>query len=141
MRLALVALVLLAQSKPDVLVVRGGRIVPISGPEIENGMILILDNQGRGDGRSRVLEIDPLTQRVVWSYEGDDAHPFFTRFNGSVQRLRNGDTLIVESDGGRAFEVDEGRRIVWEFFNPHRAGKDGELIASLFDLMRIDAPR
>ncbi len=38
MRALLVALVLMAQSKPDILVVRGGRIVPISGPEIENGM-------------------------------------------------------------------------------------------------------
>lgn len=103
---------------------------------LPGGRLLILDNQSQG-GRSRVLEIDILTQRIVWSYEGDTAHPFFTEFNGSVQRLSNGDTLIVESDGGRAFEVDRRKRIVWEFYNPHRAGAHGELIASLFDLVRL----
>jgi hypothetical protein len=101
------------------------------------GTLLLLDNRGLGGRRSRVLEIDPLTQRIVWSYEGDRAHPFFTEFNGSVQRLPNGDTLIVESDAGRAFEIDRDRRIVWEFYNPHRAGDHAQLVASLFDLIRL----
>ena len=104
---------------------------------LPGGTLLVLDNQSRAD-RSRVLEIDPLTQRVVWSFEGDSRQPFFTQFNGSVQRLSNGNTLIVESDGGRAFEVDRGGRTVWEFYNPHRAGAHDELIASLFDLVRIE---
>jgi len=108
---------------------------------LPSGTLLVLDNRGLGAGRSRVLEIDPVTQRMVWSYEGDADHPFWTQFNGSVQRLPNGDTLIVESDGGRAFEVDRGRNIVWEFYNPHRAGARQELIASLFDLVRIDSGR
>jgi hypothetical protein len=104
---------------------------------LPGGTLLVLDNQSQA-GRSRVLEIDPLTQRVMWSFEGDAGHPFFTQFNGSVQRLANGNTLIVESDGGRAFEVDRQGRTVWEFYNPHRAGARGELIASLFDLVRIE---
>lgn len=104
---------------------------------LPGGTLLILDNQSQS-ARSRVLEIDILTQRIVWTYEGDATHPFFTQFNGSVQRLSNGNTLIIESDAGRAFEVNRASRIVWEFYNPHRAGAHGELIASLFDLVRLD---
>ena len=51
--------------------------------------------------------------------------------------LSNGNTLIVESDAGRAFEVDRGGEIVWEYYNPHRAGPHGELIATLFDVVRL----
>ena len=54
-----------------------------------------------------------------------------------AQRLPNGNTLITESDGGRALEVTPDRRIVWEFFNPHRAGEQGEYIATLFELLRL----
>ena len=37
---------------------------------------------------------------------------------------------------GRAIEITpEGKR-AWEFVSPHRAGRRGELIATLFDLVR-----
>lgn len=100
---------------------------------LPDGDLLLLDNRG-ARGLSRVLQFDPVTQQVRWLYEG-----FSTEFNGSVQRLPNGNTLIVESDAGRAFEVTPGKEIVWEFYNPHRAGKTNELIASLFDLVRLPA--
>jgi len=29
-------------------------------------------------------------------------------------------------------------KIVWEFFNPYRAGEDNELIAALYDVVRYD---
>ncbi len=101
-----------------------------------NGRVLLLDNQGV-PGASRVLEIDPRTQRIAWSYAGSAQRPFFTRFCGATSRLANGDTLVVETDQGRAFELAPDGAIVWEFLNPHRAGRDGELIASLFDLVRV----
>jgi imidazolonepropionase-like amidohydrolase len=60
MKLSLVALVLIfaqAQPKPEIIVLKGGRIVPVSGPEIENGMILIEDGKIRKVGAS--LEVPP----------------------------------------------------------------------------------
>ena len=39
--------------------------------------------------------------------------------------------------GGRAFEVTPDKRIVWEYFNPHRAGPNQEFIATLFHLVRL----
>jgi hypothetical protein len=38
---------------------------------------------------------------------------------------------------GRAFEVTPEKEIVWEFYNTHRAGEHNELIATLFDVVRI----
>ena len=36
----------------------------------------------------------------------------------SAERLPNGNTLITESDKGRAFEVTHAGEVVWEFWNP-----------------------
>jgi hypothetical protein len=85
-----------------------------------------------------VLEFDPRTRAVTWSYEGSAEDPFDSATGGSVQRLPNGNTLITESDGGRAFEVTPSREIVWEYYNPARAGEKGDLIANLSELTRID---
>jgi arylsulfotransferase ASST len=103
---------------------------------LDGGRILLLDNQGI-PGASRVLEIDSATQAIVWSYQGDDRHPFYTRFCGAVHRLPNGNTLVAETDRGRAFEIDPDGVLVWEFLNPHRGGRSGELIASIFDVVRV----
>jgi hypothetical protein len=101
-----------------------------------NGNLLLFDNRGHR-GRSKVIEFNPLTQEVVWTYAGDPPDDFYSRGLGSCQRLPNGNTLITESDYGRAFEVTPDKRIVWEFLNPYRAGKEDELVASLFDVVRI----
>jgi hypothetical protein len=57
---------------------------------------------------------------------------------GTGQRLPNGNTLITESDNGRAFEVTKDKEIVWEYVSPHRAGEKNELIASLFHVDRVE---
>jgi hypothetical protein len=51
--------------------------------------------------------------------------------------LPNGNTLITESDNGRAFEVTREGEIVWEFLSPHRAGEDGEFVATLPEVIRL----
>lgn len=100
---------------------------------LDNGNLLIFDN---GHDSSRVIELNPLTRRIVWEYSAAD---FFSSECGSNQRLPNGNTLITESDGGRAFEVTPSKKIVWEFYNPHRAGPKDELIATLYELIRVQA--
>jgi len=59
---------------------------------------------------------------------------------GSCQRLPNGNTLITESNPGRAFEVTPDQKIVWEYINPHRADEQGEYIATLFEVIRVEKP-
>ena len=55
-----------------------------------------------------------------------------------VERLSNGNTLITESDPGRAFEVTAEKQIVWEYINPHRAGENNENIATLLEVVRLN---
>lgn len=103
---------------------------------LPNGHLLLLDNLGRS-GKSQVIEFDPLTMKVAWRYPQDPASSFHTPTCGIAQRLANGNTLVTESDKGRAFEVAADEEIVWEFYNPHRAGERRELIATLFEVKRV----
>ena len=94
----------------------------ISGPHdavvLGTGNILVFDN-GLARAASRVIELDPLTGRIVWQYHAPQPSDFFTESRGANQRLPNGNTLITESDSGRAFEVTPQGEIVWEYLVPH----------------------
>lgn len=103
---------------------------------LPDGNLLLFDNQGLGE-RSRVLEIDPFSQRPIWQYGAADGENFYSKILGSVQRLPNGNTLISESDNGRAIEVTREGERVWEYVLPHRAGERGELVASLYEMVRL----
>lgn len=106
---------------------------------LDNGDLLLFDNMGAGGGRSRVIELDPLTGSVRWQFGGTPEVNLFSKTLGSCQRLPNGNTLITESENGRALEVTPKGRVVWEFNSPHRAGDHGELVAVLFELVRLPA--
>lgn len=101
---------------------------------LPNGHILLFDNEGNlmKHGRSRVLEIDPKTAGIVWSYDGTNDDPLDSGDNrGGAQRLSNGNTLINESDAGRLLEVTPDGSVVWEYVNPvHRDAHDTRFIAS-----------
>jgi hypothetical protein len=95
--------------------------------QLENGHILVFDN-GVERGYSRVLELDPVTQKIEWEYVADPPESFYTRQKGSAQRLPNGNTLICEGDPGRTFEVTRAGEIVWEWLNPLvRSGRRGSV--------------
>jgi Arylsulfotransferase (ASST) len=105
---------------------------------LPDGHMMVFDNEGHGGDVSRVLEFDPSTLQIAWSYAGDPEHAFFSRVRSSEQRLPNGNTLITESDGGRLLEVTPGGAIVWEYLNPVRGGEAGDLIPILSWGQRID---
>jgi hypothetical protein len=79
---------------------------------LDNGRLLIFDNMGSPMG-SRVLEYDPQSQAFPWSYPDQNGTSFYTRLRGAAQRLPNGNTLIVNSDGGEVFEVTSNCEAVW----------------------------
>ena len=103
---------------------------------LDNGNLMLFDNRGNS-GKSKIIELNPLTQEVVWIYKTEPADAFYSDVGGTNQRLPNGNTLITESTYGRAFEVTPEGKIVWEFLNPHRAGDNNELIAALYKLIRL----
>ncbi len=85
----------------------------LSGPHdptmLPDGHILLFDN-GLARGWSRVLEVDPVSRKILWEYRDREGGAFFSASRGSAQRLEGGNTLIAESDRGRAFEVTPQRR-------------------------------
>jgi hypothetical protein len=82
---------------------------------LDNGHLLLFDNLGSPRG-SRVLEYDMKSQAFPWSYPGESETPFFSMIRGLCQRLPNGNTLIINSEGGEVFEVTPSREIVWSCF-------------------------
>lgn len=109
------------------------------------GNILIFDNGGWSgygtptntskDGtkvniadRSRVIELDPITKKVVWQLTASDLfnygqpgisdYRFYSPLTSAAQRLPNGNTFITEGVGGRFFEVTPDKEVVWEFISP-----------------------
>ena len=97
---------------------------------LENGHILVFDNGTRRSDAfmpySRVLEIDPATDEVVWRYEEKQNVDFFAPHLSSAQRLPNGNTLICEGTFGRFFEVTAEGETVWEYVNPFFASPPGK---------------
>jgi hypothetical protein len=96
------------------------------------GNLLVFDNGGASgygfnnpnapDGNnsfaranSRVLEINPVTLQLVWSYAGPR---FYSSNISGAQRLANGNTLITEGASGRLLEVTKEAKIVWEYIYP-----------------------
>jgi hypothetical protein len=85
---------------------------------LDSGRLLIFDNRGNPRA-SRAIEYDIETHEVPWSYTDEDSPDFFTRERGMCQRLPNGNTLIVDSEGfpndkGRILEVThDDKKLVW----------------------------
>jgi len=113
-------------------------------PDIfDDGTLLVFDNrtevfqrtpihwleEPQAWGYSRILRIDPATQQVLWSFEGSKAFPFYTSAQGKSQLLANGDILVTDPEGGRAFEIApaHGNEVVWEYVNKIDTGDDGDL--------------
>lgn len=96
------------------------------------GNILVFDNQG-GAGYppaaigiyagSRVLEIDPVAEQIVWQYTAEDSGlppwTFFSSFVSNAQRLPNGNTLITEGMQGRLFQVTASGDVAWDYHSPY----------------------
>jgi hypothetical protein len=104
---------------------------------LDGGRLLVFDNLA-AEGESAVLEVDPVSQEVLWRYQPGPER-LYSETCGSAQRLPNGHTLITESDRGRAIEITADGEVVWEFVSPHRAGENREFVATLFEVVRIPA--
>lgn len=97
---------------------------------LPNGNILIFDN-GRyhtpdPDGTfnianplsSRVIEVNPDTNEIVWEYRAENPADFYSCYISSARRLSNGNTIICEGTTGRLFEVTPEKEVVWEYISP-----------------------
>jgi hypothetical protein len=66
----------------------------------------------------------------LWTYKAPD---LYAAFISGCQRLKNGNTLVIEGPEGRILEVTPAGKVVWDYLNPHggdakNAGVDGRAI-------------
>ena len=90
--------------------------------ELENGHILVFDNGSHrreyAPNYSRVVEIDPQRDEIVWEYRAPRPSDFYSPVCAGSERLPNGNTVICESWHGRIFEVTREGELVWEYNSP-----------------------
>ena len=106
-------------------------------PTLDGGIVLF--NNFLTADRSSVLTLDPRSRRVMREYTGPKAAPLHSRRSGRIQVLPNGNTLVVETEGGRALEIAADGEVVWEFHSPFRTGESEDRVAGLYSLERVDA--
>lgn len=113
---------------------------------LPNGHWLLFSNghrfNGPQDAASAVQEFTFPNPQLVWEYAGTPENgEFYSRFSSLAERLPNGNTLIVSSDEGHAFEITPDKEIVWDFYNSNSVTPDAqgdvEIIGTLFQLERI----
>lgn len=101
---------------------------------LNNGNILLLDNgrhcTGLSIGYSRILEVNPKTDKMEWNYMGTPWCSFFSSIMGGCQPLPDsydpfgpkersrGNILVCEGTTGRIFEITHNGEIVWEYVSP-----------------------
>lgn len=83
---------------------------------LENGHILVFDN-GTYYQHSRIIELDPLTEKIVWEYHAQPEKDFYSYVWGNAQPLPNGNILVIESTQNRIFEITPDGKIVWDFIS------------------------
>ena len=87
---------------------------------VEHGHLQIFDNGMHRPGQpySRILEVNPENDEVVWMYEANPRFQFFSSYIAGCDRLPGGNVLICEGSDGRVFEVTQSGEVVWEWINP-----------------------
>jgi outer membrane protein assembly factor BamB len=102
---------------------------------LDSGNLRIFDNRVAQEG-TRIVEIDPRTQQMLWRYPAVSDPGLYSDCCGTAQRLPNGNTLMTISGPGLALESTPNGEIVWRFESPHRAGSQGEFVAMLTEMQR-----
>ena len=90
----------------------------------EDGNVLCFDNgniRPASIHHSRIVEYNPRTEELVWSYTDPMPPAFFSPYMGSVEKLWNGSYSICESAFGRIFEVNPKGELMWEYVIPEFA--------------------
>ncbi len=99
----------------------------------KNGELFVFDNLGTKS--PRVVKIDVSKgeiKKVVLDH-------LYSLDLGGLKLLPNGNLVVIDSWIGRVLEIDDKGRVVWDYFSPFRAGDSKELVASLFDFVRVES--
>lgn len=118
----------------------GQLVSPRHATLLANGNVLVTDAGDRDAESNRVVEL-ARSGEIVWIFGepgvlgNDDKH---LNRPSSAQRLPSGNTLIVEEDGGRMLEVDDGGAVVDSYGAGSRVPEGGE-VAKVRGVHRTDS--
>jgi len=84
------------------------------------GTFLVFDN---GKTKTRLLEVDPKSKKIIWSYDGAGQHDFRIPWAGGVEELENGNLLVAASTEGWVFEITRQGEVVWSYYTPMQDAK------------------
>lgn len=102
-----------------------GRFSRQHDPDFLDGSSLsIFDNESGGAEQSRIVTLHAPDGRFEVAYQAQGG-AFFTDIMGKHQWLPDGNLLITESRGGRAFEVTPEGDLVWQYVNEVEPGMVG----------------
>jgi hypothetical protein len=90
---------------------------------LRSGNLLVFDNGDDERGWSRLVEVDPRQDRIVWQWIAPEPRAFYSRGQGTAQELPNGNVLVGFSAAGEAFELARDGTVVWRLLDPYRDGK------------------
>ncbi len=105
------------------------------------GNVLLFDNGTHHHSvpHTRVVEVDPRTDKIVWQYNPRVVFSFHSGHIGGCERLPNGNTLICEGQSGRLFEVTPAGQVCWEWISPFVLPFKGVLASMFFRAHRYAA--
>lgn len=94
----------------------------------QKGSILVFDNRLFYEF-SVVTEIDPKTNKIIWQFWPGKGSNEQTKFKETIvsgaQRLKNGNTFVVEGTKGHLFEVTPEGKLVWDMISPYEINTQG----------------
>ena len=108
---------------------------------LANGNLQLFDNGQHAEGwtRSRVIEVNPKDNAIVWQYEADPPYSFFSSHISGAERQPGGNVLICEGGSGRIFEITPKGETVWEWLSPFSQRVNGILAHRIFRAHRYTA--
>ncbi len=109
--------------------------------KVKNGKLIFTKDYCTGDETeifySKLIEFNPLTQKVIWEYIPQNKLTFCSSYYGYSQLLDTGNVLVSHiSNGGSAFEVNRRGEIVWEWINPLKDEKGRA--KRIYKVLKID---
>lgn len=103
---------------------------------LPNGHFMVFDN---GHDSSRVIEVDPESGKIVWTYRGAPPQQFFSGHISGAAPMASGNVLVCEGTSGRLFEVTRAHEVVWEWINPFvNNGLRGDPTVSIYRAHRYE---
>jgi hypothetical protein len=90
---------------------------------LPNGNIIFLLNESLEVGFSKIIELDPVSKKVVWSFQKNIPFEFYNEQFGSVLPTGANSFLVTHNTkGSKAFKINKvDKNVLWDWSSPNTA--------------------